>query len=217
MPCPRVGVYVADDHPLFVAGVARALRSVYGFELVGMASDWVRALVDLRRLVPDVAVLGVRMSGYGGREDGGREILAAARDERWATRIVVVTAYVEEERVCELLAAGAGGCLSKEVDRRALLDAVAGAARGEMVLSPGVQTGLARELLGRVSTMRLVLSRVERDVLLLAADGIATRDIAARLQLSAPTVKAHLLAAYGKLRLTDHTATMAIGPHGPRP
>jgi two-component system nitrate/nitrite response regulator NarL len=211
MPCPRVGVYVADDHPLFVAGVARALRLVYGFELVGMASDGTRALADLRLLVPDVAVLGVRMSGY-----GGREILAAARDERWATRIVVVTAYVEEEPVCELLASGAVGYLSKEVDRLAMLDAVAGAARGEMVLSPSVQTGLARELLGRVSTMRLVLSSVERDVLSLAADGIATRDIAARLQLSAATVKAHLLAAYEKLRLIDRAATIAVGPHGPR-
>ena len=69
----------------------------------------------------------------------------------------------------------------------------------------------------RVSAIGLVLSSLERDVLSLAAGGMATRDIAVRLQLSGATVTAHLVEAYEKLSLIDRPATIAVGPHAPRP
>jgi two-component system nitrate/nitrite response regulator NarL len=205
MPFPRVRVYLADDHPLFLEGMARAVRGRAAFELVGTATGGEAACADLRRLIPDVAVIDVRMNGL-----GGREILEAVGRGSLPTRILVLTAYVEEELVYELLAAGAAGYLSKEVDREAILDAVSAAARGEVVLSPGVQTGLARELRRREAHVRPVLTGREREVLALAAQGITTPDIATRLRLSAATVKTHLQKSYEKLGVTDRTAAVAL-------
>jgi two-component system nitrate/nitrite response regulator NarL len=158
-------------------------------------------LADLRRLAPDVALIDVR---------GAREILEAARREGLPTRIVILTADLEEDLVYELLAAGAAGYLSKESDRQTVLDAVAAAARGEVALSPGAQTGLVRSLRRREAHAHHALTDREREVLALAAEGITTPEIAARLELSAATVKTHLQKAYEKLGVTDRTAAVAL-------
>jgi two-component system nitrate/nitrite response regulator NarL len=205
MPLPRVRVYLADDHPLFVEGVARAVRGCEELELVGTATCGEQALADLRRLEPDVAVIDVRLRGA-----GAREILEAARLHGLPTRIVVLTAELEEDLVYELLAAGAAGYLSKEADREAVLAAVAAAARNEVVISPGAQTGLVRELRRREAHAGPTLTRREREVLALAAEGVTTTEIAARLELGATTVKSHLQNAYEKLDVTDRTAAVAL-------
>jgi two-component system nitrate/nitrite response regulator NarL len=194
-------VYLADEQPLFVEGVTRALRDDEGFELVGSATRGERVLADLRRLAPDVAVIDVR---------GAREILEAARREGLPTRIVILTAVLEEDLVYDLLAAGAAGYLSKEADRDAVLAAVAAAARGEVVLSPAVQTGLVRALRRREAHAPPALTEREREVLALAAEGVTTPEIAAHLELSAATIKTHLQKAYEKLGVTDRTAAVAL-------
>jgi two-component system, NarL family, nitrate/nitrite response regulator NarL len=205
MPSPRVRVYLADDHPLFVAGVARAVRGREALALAGAATSGEQAVVDLRALRPDVALVDVRLRG-----GGAREILDTARREQLPTRIVVLTAELAEDLVYELLAAGAAGYLSKAADREAILDAVAAAARGEVVLSPAVQTGLVRELRRREAHALVALTARERAVLALAADGATTSDIAERLDVSAATVKTHLQKAYDKLGVTDRAAAVAL-------
>src|ERR687887_2155284 len=140
-PSRRIRVLLADDHPLFLEGIVRAVRERPCLELVGSATDGQEALAGLRGLRPDVAVLDVRMGAV-----GGGEILAAAAREGLRTRVLFLSAYLEDDLVYGALAAGAAGYLSKEMDRDAILDAVVAAARGEVVLSPEVQTGVAREI-----------------------------------------------------------------------
>jgi len=205
MAPPRVRVYLADDHPLFLEGVTRAVGASDALELVGSAASGDAALADLRRLVPDVAVLDMRMNGM-----DGREILAAAGRERLPTRIVLLSAYADDELVYDTLAAGAVAYLSKEVDRQAIVDAMLAVARGDIVLSPSAQTGLVRELRRREAAMRPALTVREREVLSLAAQGITTADIAARLELGAATVKTHLQKTYEKLGVTDRAAAVAL-------
>jgi two-component system nitrate/nitrite response regulator NarL len=204
-PSGRIRVYLADDHPLFLEGVARAVRERPALELVGSGTNGRDALDDLRRLVPDVAVLDVRMAGL-----GGAEILAAATREGLATRILLLSAYVDDDLVYESLAAGAAGYLSKEVDRDAILDGVTSAASGAVVLSPDVQAGVVREIRRRESLTRPSLTPRELEILALAAEGHATPEIAVRLHLSAATVKTHLQKAYDKLGVTDRTSAVVV-------
>lgn len=204
-PSGRIRVYLADDHPLFLEGVARAVRERPALELVGSGTNGRDALDDLRRLVPDVAVLDVRMAGL-----GGAEILAAATREGLATRILLLSAYVDDDLVYESLAAGAAGYLSKEVDRDAILDGVTSAASGAVVLSPDVQAGVVREIRRRESLARPSLTPRELEILALAAEGHATPEIAVRLHLSAATVKTHLQKAYDKLGVTDRTSAVVV-------
>jgi two-component system nitrate/nitrite response regulator NarL len=115
MPSPRrTRVFLADDHPLFLEGIVRAVRERACLDLVGSATDGGQALAGLRRLAPDVAVLDVRMGAV-----GGREILAAATREGLRTRVLFLSAYLEDDLVYGALAAGAAGYLSKEMDRDA--------------------------------------------------------------------------------------------------
>jgi two-component system nitrate/nitrite response regulator NarL len=201
----RVRVYLADDHPLFLEGVARAVRERPTLELVGTATNGRDALEGLRRLVPDVAVLDVRMAGL-----GGAEILAAVAREGLTTRILLLSAYVEDDLVYESLAAGAAGYLSKEVDRDTILDGVAAAASDAVVLSPDVQAGVVREIRRRESLVRPSLSPRELEILSLAAEGHSTPEIAARLHVSAATVKTHLQKTYDKLGVTDRTSAVVV-------
>jgi two-component system nitrate/nitrite response regulator NarL len=201
----RVRVYLADDHPIFLEGVARAVRERPELELVGSATNGEEALAGLRRLEPDVALLDMRMRGL-----GGKEILAATRRDGLATRILFLSAYLADDLVYGAIAAGAAGFLSKEMDRDRILDAVAAASRGDVVLSPEVQTGVAREIQRREKLTLPRLTPRELEILALAAQGRSTPQIAERLHLSAATVKTHLQNAYDKLGVTDRTAAVAV-------
>ena len=113
-------------------------------------------------------------------------------------------------RAPQWLQAGAAGFLSKEMDRDGILDAVAAVSRGELVLSPEVQTGVAREIQRREILTPPRLSPRELEIIELAAQGLSTPQIAGRLHLSAATVKTHLQNAYDKLGVTDRTAAVAV-------
>jgi two-component system, NarL family, nitrate/nitrite response regulator NarL len=205
MQARRIRVYLADDHPLFLEGIVRAVRERPELELVGSATNGEDALAGLRRLEPDVAVLDVRMG-----ELGGKEILCAVSREGLATRVLLLSAYLADDLVYGALAAGAAGFLSKEMDRDGILDAVAAATRGEVVLSPEVQTGVVREIRRREMLARPRLTSRELEILALAAQGRSNPQIAGGLHLSAATVKTHLQNVYDKLGVTDRTSAVAV-------
>src|ERR1044071_1804801 len=122
----RVRVYVADDHPVFRDGVVLALKRRPEFEVVGDAHDGRTALEEIRALRPDVALLDVQMPGL-----DGHTVLRAVRRDDLPTAVVLLSATVLPPEAREGLAAGAMAYLSKEVNRDAISDAVAAAARGD--------------------------------------------------------------------------------------
>jgi two-component system nitrate/nitrite response regulator NarL len=200
----RIRILLADDHPLFLEGLARAVHERGDpLELMATARTGAEVLDALRHLRPEIAVLDVRMGDL-----GGAEIVSAVRREQLATRILLLSAYLEDDLVYETLADGASGYLSKEVDRDAILDAVVAVARGEVALSPGIQTALVREIRRRESLARHALSARELEILSLAARGSSTAEIATRLRLSTATVKAHLQRVYEKLGVADRTSAV---------
>src|SRR4051794_3198622 len=186
-PPRRIRVYLADDHPLFLESMASAVLRQPALELVGSAQNGREALEGLRRLRPDVAVVDLRMPGM-----GGDEVIIRAVEEGLPTRVLALSAYTEDARVYETLAAGAAGYLSKEMDRECILDAMRVAASGEAVIAGAVQSGLVREIRRREALARPRLSGRELEVLALAAQGRSTPEIAGDLELSAATVKSHL-------------------------
>jgi two-component system nitrate/nitrite response regulator NarL len=204
-PQPRIRVYLADDHSLFLRSIAGAVKERPSLELVGQASDGQRALEQIRELVPDVAVVDVRMAGM-----TGPEIVAVARSEGLATRVLILSGYVEDELIYETLAAGAAGYVSKELDRDEILDAVATVAAGSAIVSPGVQTGLVRELQRRGMLTRPRLSAREVEILSLVALGKSTPEIAAELHLSSATIKTHLQKIYDRLGVSDRTSAVVV-------
>lgn len=203
---PRVRLYLADDHPLYLEGLARAVRERPDLELVGEGHDGRQALSDLRRLRPDVAVLDVRMPGL-----GGPEVLEAVRRDGSATRIIFLSAYSDPRTIYAAIADGAAGYLVKEADRETILDTVAAVSRGEVVLSPELQKDLAGQIRLRETRDATGLTAREMQVLREIAEGRSAPEIADRLILSTSTVKSHLQSIYEKLGVSDRAAAVAVG------
>ena len=197
-------VVVADDHPLFREAVIRAVRERPEFEFVGEAADGRQALALIRDLAPDVALLDVKMP-----ELDGLRVLAAVQRDELPTRVVLLSAFLDGAMAFEAVAGGAAAFLSKDADRRRITDTVAAVSRGETVLGPEIQAGLAQEIRLRGGKDRPALSAREQEILGHIAEGRSAPEIARLLFLSPATVKSHLGALYEKLGVSDRAAAVA--------
>jgi two-component system nitrate/nitrite response regulator NarL len=199
-----VRVLVADDHPVYREGVARAISERSGLELVGVAADGREAMAGIRDLVPDVAVLDVRMPGL-----SGIDIVAEIARERIPTRVLLLSAQSDEQLIFDGVSVGASGYLLKDSDRSDICAAVEAIAAGRAVLAPEAQTALAQGVRLRGAAQGPAISEREREVLALTADGLSAPQIGARLHLSPATVKSHLQNVYEKLGVSDRAAAVA--------
>jgi len=154
----RVTVYVADDHPLFLDGLTKAIRARPELELVGSSDDGRVALSDIVDLAPAVAVLDLRMPTL-----DGLRVLNALRRDGLPTAPLILSAHVESTLVYEALAAGARGYLSKLTSEQAVCEAIGAVARGETVLPPEVQPALLEEIRRRGTPDRPLLSDREHE------------------------------------------------------
>ena len=203
----RVSVLVADDHPIYREGIVRAIKERPDLELVGEAGDGREALERIRELRPDVAVIDVRMP-----ELDGSDVLVALREEGLPTNVVFLSAFLDSKTVYDAVAAGASAYLSKEADSSEIVAAIEAAARGETILGPEVQTGLAEQIrLREESEARPRLSDREHEVLRLIAEGLSAPEIGERIHLSTATVKTHLQHLYEKLGVSERAAAVAEG------
>ena len=200
----RVRVIVADDHPLYRESVVRAVKERPEFELVGEVSDGREALAEIRRLQPDVAVLDLKMP-----ELDALQVLNAVQRDGLGTRVVLLSAFLEGALVFQAVAAGAAAYLSKDADRRQVCDAIAAVARGETVLDPDAQAGIAGEVRVRGRAARPALTSREREILVYVAEGRGAPEIGTLLHLSPATIKSHLQSIYEKLGVSERAAAVA--------
>ena len=200
----RVRVLVADDHPLFREGVARAIRDRPDLELVAETADGPSALEQIGELAPDVALLDVRLPGL-----DGPSLLKALRRAGDLTPVLFLSAFTDGDVVHPALrpAPPATCRRSPRATRSATPSPPSRAARP--VLSREAQAGVIRALHHRGSAADAVLTPREREVLTLTASGISAPEIGRRLYLSPATVKTHLGRTYEKLGVDDRAAAVA--------
>ena len=196
---------VADDHPIYREGIVRAVKERPDLELIGEAADGREALEKVRELVPDVAVLDIRMPGL-----EGTQVLSAMKRDGVATEVLFLSAFMESELAYRTVAEGAKGYLSKESSRGEICDAIVAVARGQTALAPEVQAGLAAQIREReLADGRPELTPREGEVLKLIAEGMSAPDIGRQIHLSPTTVKTHLHTLYEKLGVSDRAAAVA--------
>ena len=202
----RVRVVVADDHPLYRDGVVRAVKATPELDLVGEASDGREALEEIKRLEPDVALIDMRMPDL-----DGHQVLQAVTRDGLSTRVVLLSAQVDSETVYRIVAAGASGYLSKYAGAREICEAIGAVARGDTVLAPDIQSGLASQIQrqAQTGTDKPELSERERQALAMIAEGHSTPEIGKALYLSPATVKTHLGTLYEKLGVSERAAAVA--------
>ena len=200
-----VRVVVADDHPVFLDGLARIVSRAAELTLVATARDGRVALDQIRAERPDVALIDLELPDV----DGFR-VIETVRREALPTRVLVISAFVDSAKVYRAMEAGAAGYVPKVVGDAAIRDAIVGVARGETQLAGELLDGLATEIrLRRDHAPGPSLTPRELDVLRLAADGHPNAEIARQLLVSTATVKSHLQNVFEKLEAPDRAAAVA--------
>jgi DNA-binding NarL/FixJ family response regulator len=193
-----IRLLIVDDHPIVRDGLRGVFAAEPDLEVIGEASDGAEAV--RRAGEADVVLMDLRMPGM-----GGVEAITRLRESRPEVRVLVLTTFDTDSDVLPAIEAGATGYLLKDAPREELLRAVRSAHRGESVLSPSV----AGRLMGRVRRPSDgTLSKREREVLALVADGTTNREAARRLFVSEATIKTHLLHIYDKLDVRDRAAAV---------
>jgi DNA-binding NarL/FixJ family response regulator len=193
-----IRLLIVDDHPIVRDGLRGVFAAEPDLEVVGEAANGTEAI--RRAGEADVVLMDLRMP-----EMGGVEAITRLRETCPDVRVLVLTTFDTDSDVLPAIEAGATGYLLKDAPREELLRAVRSAYRGESVLSPSV----AGRLMGRMRRPSDgTLSKREREVLALVADGTTNREAARRLFVSEATIKTHLLHIYDKLGVRDRAAAV---------
>ncbi|MGC8462261.1 MAG: response regulator [Acidimicrobiales bacterium] len=217
-------VVIVDDHELLRTGTRRILEDAGGFAVVGEAGDGPGALALVDELDPDVALVDIRLPSTNGIELA-RQIV----DGHPATTVIVLSAYDDEDYVRAALAVGASAYLLKTTPGDDLVDAIRTALGGVVVLDPAI-TGFRRpddeQTAGGAGPISPGgLTARERQVVRLAARGLANKAIAHQLGISPRTVEVHLNHAFEKLGASSRTELVTValatgalaGPDAPPP
>lgn len=202
----KTSVLLADDHPLYRAGLAGLIAVSEDLEVVGQASDGIEAVALAARLRPDVAVLDLNMPGLHGIE-ATRQIIAACP----GMIVIVLTMLDDDASIFRAVQAGARGYVLKTDAPSAVLGAIRTGSLGETVFSAALAERLAAWFagLGASRTPLPQLTPRERDVLALMARGCDNAAIGSMLGVSQKTVRNIASNLLTKLQVTDRKAAVA--------
>ena len=192
-----IRVALVDDHPIVLDGLEQLFRLEADIEIVARCRNANEALRALRNTIPDVMVLDLLMPG-----GGGLELLRAVAGTEKPTRIVLLTAVVDDDQLLEAIRLGARGVVLKDMAPQLIVEAIREVHSGGEWLEEGLGGRALRRLLSReklASESARLLSSREREIVRLAASGLRNRAIADRLAISEGTVKVHMHNIYEKL------------------
>jgi DNA-binding NarL/FixJ family response regulator len=207
MVVDAIRVLVVDDHAVVREGLRSFLDLQDGIEIAGEAGDGREAVEAAERLQPDVVLMDLVMPGVDGLE-AMRLLRARVPD----ARVIVLTSFLDDDKLLPALRAGAAGYLLKNAKPKELTDAVRSAHAGEAVIDPVVAARLV-EVLGRDGGGDDPLASLtprEREVLALIGHGYANKRIALELGVSDKTVKTHVGHLIAKLGVDDRTQAAVI-------
>jgi DNA-binding NarL/FixJ family response regulator len=199
-----IRVLITDDHAVVREGLRAFLELQDGLQVVGEAGDGEEAVAQAERLAPDVILMDLVMPGLDGVGAMRRLRQVAPR-----SRVIVLTSFLDDARLMPAIEAGAAGYLLKDVAPAQLAEAIRAADAGETTISPTVATRLVQAIAQRAEHPpgpgSAALTRREREVLVLLAEGYANKRIARELGIAEKTVKAHVGHVLAKLGVADRT------------
>ena len=202
MTLPKIRILIADDHPIVREGLAAILSAQPDMELVGEAADGVQAVTLALQDRPDVILLDLEMP----LKDGVTVIREVIKTLPQA-HILVLTSYVDDERVFPAIKSGALGYLLKDTPRERLLQSIRDVAQGQAILHPTIAIKVMRELNqpSDLPPTPAPLTEREMDTLRLVAHGLSNQEIAIELTIHEHTVAKYVGSILDKLHVANRT------------
>lgn len=196
-----IKILIADDHTLFRDGLKALFASLPDTAVVGEAETGAAAVALAEELQPDVVMMDIQMPDLNGIE-ATRQIV----DTSPHIGVIIVTMFEDDDSVFAAMRAGARGYVLKGADQGEMLRAIRAVARGEALFGPGIAARLTSFFQGPKAASATPfpdLTDREREVLSLLAQGLNNQEIAARLFISAKTVRNHASNIFSKLQVAD--------------
>jgi DNA-binding NarL/FixJ family response regulator len=199
----KIRVLLADDHTIVRKGLRALLEEEEDITVVGEAGDGREALDKTFVLEPDVVVMDIGMPFL-----NGLEAVKAIKKRRPEMKVLILTMHENEEYIYEALKSGVSGYLIKKSIPRDLITAIRLAYKGESFLSPTISTKVINRFIRQAvdvesesDGVNKPLTSREREVVQMIAEGLANKEIAAKLGISIKTVKNHRSNLMDKLDL----------------
>ncbi|MCH7611507.1 MAG: response regulator transcription factor [Chloroflexi bacterium] len=198
-----VRILVADDHPVVRDGLVAMLSTQTDFRVVGQASTGREVVANIEIARPDVVLLDLEMPDL-----DGVEALRQVTAEHPEVKVLVFTAFDDDERIVSAVQAGAQGYLLKGSPRDKVFDAIRVISQGGSLLQPVVASKLMRHVSSQGVRSRLTARELE--ALDLLANGMTNKEIAAELVITVRTVKFHVSSILRKLEAGNRTEAVRI-------
>ena len=192
----NVRLVLADDHRIILEGLEQLFHREKDFEVVATATSGEDALRAVREHHPDILVLDIRMP-----KGDGLSVLRQIHAEKLQTRVVLLTATLDEDEMLEAMQNGVSGLVLKESAAVGLVQTVRRVQRGERALEPSIVSRALDRLAQREEAQKIVevLSKRETEIVKMVAAGLRNKEIALKLSIGEGTVKTHLHTIYEKL------------------
>jgi len=201
-----IRLVLADDHPPILQGLTLLLRQEPDLEVLAVCRDGEETLQAVRQFQPDVLILDILMPGK-----DGLAVLGELRQLELPTRVILLTAAIDEDNLLEAMRLGVGGVVLKEMAVPLLIQCVRKVHAGDQWLERHSIGRAMEKMLRREAGTREVaklLTPRELEIVRLAASGLRNKEIASRLTISEGTVKIHLHRSYEKLHVDSRIALL---------
>ena len=201
-----IRLILADDHPPILQGLTLLLRQEPDLEVLAGCRDGEETLQAVRQFQPDVLILDILMPGK-----DGLAVLRELRQLKIPTRVILLTAAIDEDNLLEAMRLGVDGVVLKEMAVPLLIQCVRKVYAGDQWLERHSIGRAMEKMLRREAGTREVaqlLTVRELEIVRLAASGLRNKEIASKLAISEGTVKIHLHRSYEKLHVDSRIALL---------
>jgi DNA-binding NarL/FixJ family response regulator len=177
-----IKIFIVDDHYMVIEGIHSLLQNETGIEWMGHATNAASCLAFLQQQQPDVILMDINLP-----DKSGIDLCRETRGKYPSVFIIGLSTFNQQSFIQKMMESGASGYVLKNATQEELMEAIAAVAKGNTYLSDEAAQSLRQRKHGEMP----ILTRREKEVLELIADGMTNNEIAQKLFISVTTVDTH--------------------------